>query len=164
MSKMTKMTKKQWESLRYPITLRELSEDEGGGWLATIPMLGEAGFAADGETPVEAVAELEKLRRALYDTVMQSGQPIPIPSDVTDEPRLPSGKWIMRTPPRLHAELQGAAKRNGLSFNAYCIHCLERGHAVQSIERAAVQALSKIDSLVQQVQRICGKVDDKIST
>src|SRR5687768_14751823 len=127
------ITREEWDSLRYPISLRELAEDEGGGWHAEIPMLGEGAFVGDGDTAEEAVTDLEDRRRGLYESVAASKRPIPLPVDLTDEFRLPSGKWVMRTSPLLHAELKAAAERSGLSFNAYCNHCLERGHAVISI-------------------------------
>jgi antitoxin HicB len=138
---MNKISKQDWDTLRYPISLRQLSDSEGGGWLATIPMLGQAAFTADGETAEEALQELEALRRDLYEDVLSSGQPIPIPQDVTEEIKLPSGKWIIRTSPSLHAELQEAAKSSGLSFNAYCNHMLERGHAAVSMHHAAQEAI-----------------------
>ena len=131
------VSRQEWESLRYPATLRQLSEEEGGGWLATIPLLGEAAFAADGDTAPEALENLEALRRELYEDVIAAGQPIPVPQDVTEEKSLPSGRWIIRTSPQLHAEMQEAAKAAGLSLNAYCNHVLERGHAVASMHRAA---------------------------
>lgn len=138
MKKMSKnVSRQEWEGLRYPVTLRQLSEEEGDGWLATIPLLGEGAFMADGETAAGAIESLESLRRELYDDVIASGQPIPIPQDVTEEKILPSGRWIMRTSPQLHAEMQEAAKAAGLSLNAYCNHVLERGHAVASMHRAA---------------------------
>lgn len=138
------ISKQNWDALRYPITLRQLSEEEGSGWLATIPMLGQAAFAADGETADEALQELEALRRDLYEDVVASGQPIPMPQDVTEEKKMPSGKWIMRTSPRFHAEMQEAARISGLSFNAYCNHVLERGHATLSMHRAAQEVMQVI--------------------
>ncbi len=140
------VSQQEWEALRYPVTLRQLSADEGGGWLATIPLLGEAAFTADGETAIDALESLEALRRDLYDDVIASGQPIPIPQDVTDEKNLPSGRWIMRTSPQLHAEIQEAAKAAGMSLNAYCNHALERGHAVGSMHRAAQEFVQVVAS------------------
>jgi antitoxin HicB len=145
---MNKISKQDWYALRYPISLRQLSDLEGGGWLAAIPMLGQAAFTADGETAEEALQELEALRRDLYEDVVSSGQPIPMPQDVTEETKLPSGKWIIRTLPSLHAELQEAAKSNGLSFNAYCNHMLERGHATASMHHAAQEA---IQTMVEEI-------------
>lgn len=36
MSKTT-LTRETWNDLRYPVSLRQLSEAEGGGWYASIP-------------------------------------------------------------------------------------------------------------------------------
>ena len=127
----------EWNALRYPVTLHQLSKEEGGGWLATIPQLGQAAFTADGETAAEALEALETLRRELYNEVVASGQPIPLPDADFDEKPLPSGKWLLRTSPRFHAELQEAAAASGLSFNAYYNYILERGHAALSMHRAA---------------------------
>jgi len=149
------ISKQDWDALRYPISLRQLSEEEGGGWLATIPMLGQAAFAADGETAEEALQELEALRRDLYADVVASGQPIPMPQDVTEERKLPSGKWIMRTSPHFHAEMQKAARVSGLSFNAYCNHVLERGHATLSMHRAAQEMVHVLaERMASQAARI----------
>lgn len=41
---------------RYPITLRPLTVEEGGGWLAEVPSL--PGCMSDGETPQEAVTNV----------------------------------------------------------------------------------------------------------
>lgn len=137
---MTRTTKKReispqdWAQLRYPITLQALAEEEGGGWLATIPMLGEGALMADGGTADEAVQRLESLRIDLYDQILGSGQPIPRPVDATDNPILPSGKWVIRTDPHLHAELQQAARDRGLSLNAYSNQCLNRGHMVTILQ------------------------------
>lgn len=138
------ITREQWDSLRYPIVVHQLSEEEGGGWLASIPMLGQAAFMADAETAEAAVKAVEDLRRDLYTDVIASGQPIPIPQDVTDEMKLPSGKWVMRTPACLHAELQEAAKANGVSFNAYCNLALERGHTVLSMKQVLHEIAGQI--------------------
>lgn len=138
------ISQEQWNALRYPVSLHQLSEEEGGGWLATIPLLGQAAFTADGETAAEALEELETLRRKLYEEVIASGQPIPLPHDTNDEKLLPSGKWLLRTSPRFHAELQEAATASGLSFNAYCNHVLERGHATLSMHRAAQEVLRSV--------------------
>lgn len=144
----------EWNALRYPVTVRQLSEEEGGGWLATIPLLGQAAFTADGATATEALEELEALRRDLYDEVIASGQPIPLPEGAAEEKALPSGKWLLRTSPRFHAELQEAAAASGLSFNAYCNHVLERGHATLSMHRAAQEV---IQASIQEAMRAVAK-------
>ncbi len=147
------MTKKHWDDLRYPVVLRQLSDAEGGGWLASIPMLGEAAFTADGDTPDEAISELEDLRRDLYDDVMRSGMIIPVPTDITDEPRLPSGKWMIRTTPELHQELIIAAESNSVSLNQYCVLMLQRGHMMASLDKAINAQVALAASKIQSTER-----------
>lgn len=49
-------------------------------------------------------------------------------SDTTTETewgdRPPSGRFVLRVPPELHAALRGAAGREGLSLNEYCVRQL----------------------------------------
>ena len=126
-----KMTQTEWNALRYPIELQQLSKEEGDGWMAWIPALGRGLFMVDANTPAEAIEELEQLRKSLYDTVIRSGQPVPLPSDITDEPQA-SGKWLQRASRRLHAELRAAAEKDGVSFNTYCESAMLRGHMMLS--------------------------------
>jgi predicted RNase H-like HicB family nuclease len=77
------LTRSQWNQLRYPIELQALSEEEGGGWFATIPLLGRATCAADGHSVEEVVTRLEEYRRSLYEVVMASPHPILLPAPVT---------------------------------------------------------------------------------
>lgn len=130
------LTQKQWNQLQYPINLRALTEEEGGGWFATIPLLGEATCAADGETVEEALANLEDYRRSLYEVVIACKTPIPFPTAVTEKPAKPAGKWLMRTSSELHQQLQKGASETGVSFNTYCIECLSRGFHAEAAENA----------------------------
>ena len=137
------ITRQEWNNLRYPVSLRQMPEDEGGYWLASIPLLGEGLFIADGETPQEALDALEDRRRRLYDRIVASGKPVPLPMEAAVPVEMPSGKWLQRASPQFHAELREAARKSNLSLNEYCNQCLQRGHAVQSMYSAAEQALSK---------------------
>ncbi len=139
MKNQKKITREEWDALRYPIELQELSAEEGGGWMAWIPLLGRGLFMVDSETAAEAIAELEELRRANYDLIVKSGRPIPHPDDVTDEPQA-SGKWLQRASRRLHAEMRIAAERDGVSFNTYCESAMLRGH----VQVAAEQAMNNL--------------------
>jgi antitoxin HicB len=47
-------------SLRYPVIVSPLSDEDGGGFLATVPDL--PGCMSDGETPAEAI---ENVRDAI---------------------------------------------------------------------------------------------------
>jgi antitoxin HicB len=64
-------------SLPYEITLRPLSEEEGGGWLASVPLL--QGCVTDGDTQAEALARIEELKHALLELAIEKGRAIPEP-------------------------------------------------------------------------------------
>lgn len=66
---------------KYKIVLWELSEDDGGGWFAEIPAL--KGCCSDGESPEEALRNLEKAKRAWLEAALEFGRQIPEP-DVLD--------------------------------------------------------------------------------
>ena len=138
------LTQNQWEDLQYPISLRALTESEGGGWFATIPLLGEATCAADGETVEEALANLEEYRRSLYEVVIASKHPIPLPTAVTEKEVKPAGKWLMRASSELHAKLQKGSEEAGVSFNTYCVECLSRGHDANAAENAVVRGIDNL--------------------
>jgi antitoxin HicB len=62
-------------SLRYDIHLEGLEE---GGYLATIPLL--KGCMSDGETPVEAVTNLEEAKTLWLEGAIELNIPIPEPT------------------------------------------------------------------------------------
>ncbi len=63
--------------LPYPILLTPLSDDDGGGWMASIPLL--FGCWADGETQAEALSELEVVKRLWLEVSLEANHSIPEP-------------------------------------------------------------------------------------
>ena len=61
----------------YRIELVPLSPDDGGGYLATIPLL--KGCQSDGRTPDEAIQHLREAQRAWLESALKHGDPIPLP-------------------------------------------------------------------------------------
>ncbi len=51
--------------LREGIHIRELPAADGGGWIASIPSLGEAAYVGDGDTPEAALANLMTCKREI---------------------------------------------------------------------------------------------------
>ena len=109
--------------LAYPITLRPLARDEGGGWLAEFPDL--PGCMADGATPEEAMQEAADAARSWIRTAKAHGDPIPSPSR-TDRSSY-SGRWVLRTPRTLHKRLADRAKAEGVSLNTLAVTLLAEG-------------------------------------
>ena len=66
------------KSEAYPVIVRPLAEDEGGGFLAEAPDL--PGCISDGATPVEALTNLQDAITCWIEAMRQAGRPIPPPS------------------------------------------------------------------------------------
>jgi predicted RNase H-like HicB family nuclease len=65
-------------SLRYPVLISPLSLEDGGGFLATVPDL--PGCMSDGETPQEALANVEDAIEGWIEAAQDIGRAIPEPS------------------------------------------------------------------------------------
>jgi antitoxin HicB len=105
----------------YPFTVRHLSDEEGGGYLAEAGDLN--GCIADGETIDEAVHNLQDAITSWIKTAQELGNPIPGPSDESKF----SGKWVVRTPKSIHHRLVELAKREGVSLNTLTVSLLAEG-------------------------------------
>jgi predicted HicB family RNase H-like nuclease len=116
--------------MRYPIEVFWSSEDEG--FIAIAPDL--PGASAWGKSEAEAINELRTVISLWIKAAKKAGNRVPKPSDRADVNY--SGKFLMRVPKRLHAELAHAAKAQGVSLNQYVLYVLTKGHGERS-RRAA---------------------------
>ena len=66
-----------FDPARYEVNLRPLSDDEGGGWLATIPAL--PGCTGDGETEIEAIEDVRLAALEWAHAATVDGDPVPAP-------------------------------------------------------------------------------------
>lgn len=64
--------------LRYPVVIEPLSEDDGGGFFATVPDL--PGSMSHGETPHEALISVHDAIAAWLELAEDMGRPIPEPT------------------------------------------------------------------------------------
>jgi antitoxin HicB len=94
----------------YPIEIRPLTVDEGGGFLATFPDL--PGCMADGETPEEAIADARGAFDCWMDAHITDGRPAPTPGIANA-----SGKFVQRLPRSIHSRLQHQAEAEGVCLN-----------------------------------------------
>lgn len=66
--------------LSYPVIVSPLSDQDGGGFAATVPDL--PGCMSDGETPEEAIANVRDAIDAWLEAARDAGRAIPAPSPV----------------------------------------------------------------------------------
>ena len=109
--------------MRYPITLRELTADEGGGWLAEVQDL--PGCVGDGDTREAAFADAEQAILEWVDAANTASRAVPEPSEPAHAAY--SGKWVQRVPKSLHAQLADRAKREGVSINQLVLAYVAEG-------------------------------------
>ncbi len=105
---------------QYEIKIRRLAEDEGGGWLAEIPIL--PGCVSDGETVEEAVKNVEDAKKCWIETALELGRGVPEPSDAQY-----SGQLRVRMPKSLHKVLSEKAKEENVSLNQLIVYHLSKG-------------------------------------
>ncbi|NCC25383.1 MAG: type II toxin-antitoxin system HicB family antitoxin [Deltaproteobacteria bacterium] len=92
--------------------VRPLSEEDGGGWLVTFPDL--PGCMADGSSIAEAVSEAADAERSWLET----RKALRVPEA--------SGRFVLRLPKTLHADLGLRAKQEGVSMNTLAVAVLAR--------------------------------------
>lgn len=117
-------------NLHYEIRVKRLTEDEGGGWFAQIPLL--PGCMADGETAAEAITNLGNAKIGWIETCWELGRLVPEPGDDGY-----SGQLRLRMPKSLHRELTDLAKAEKVSLNQYINYQLAKG-----IGRVAAKPIS----------------------
>jgi len=105
----------------YPITIRRLSAEEGGGYLAEV--LDLPGCMSDGDSITEAIANVAEAVEVWIDGAREEGHPIPNPADIDHY----SGKWVQRVPKSLHYALAQRAKAEGVSLNQLVLSLIARG-------------------------------------
>ncbi len=109
---------------KYPIEVFWSGEDEG--YIAVVPDL--PGCNAWGKTEADAIREAHDAMAAWIKAARSMKRAIPKSSRPADDLAY-SGKFLMRVPRRLHAEMARAAKAQGVSLNQYVLYLLTTRHA-----------------------------------
>jgi len=105
---------------KYPIEVRPLADEDGGGWLATFPDL--PGCMGDGDTPEHAIIDGYAAAQAWLAVAAEHGDPIPAPGTGGE-----SGKFVARVPRSLHTRLAARAEQEGVSMNTLVVSMLSEG-------------------------------------
>lgn len=99
----------------YPFTIRQLSPEEGGGYLIEFSDL--PGCISDGDTIEEAIDNGYDAVKCWLEAAKASGRKIPKPNAFDNQ----SGKWVQRVPKSLHSRLVARARQEGVSLNTLII-------------------------------------------
>jgi len=156
-------------SLNYPVEIVKIPSDEGGGYMATIPLLGRNVFVGDGETIEEALKNLEFVKEEWFKTYLERGHEIPLPEEVGE--RDYSGKFIIRVSPALHRQLAKTARKSNQSLNQYLVQILSSASSVEDVKSHIDDQLNLLcdrinasyDTLSNQIQ-MRFKIDQKPSS
>lgn len=112
---------------QYSVVCQWSDDDEG--YIALVPEL--RGLSAFGETPSEALKELEIAKEAYIGVFEEDGCDLPEPKKLPDF----SGQLRIRLPKSLHAELSRAAERDGVSLNTYIVSLLSDQNRVAGLQK-----------------------------
>ena len=122
-------------SLDYPVEIRRLSEEDGGGYIACIPYLGRWMFTAAGDTIEEALQTLEEVKRDHFERLLSEGKEIPLPPPVDADEHY-SGRFLVRIPRHLHRRLAQLAELEGCSLNQYVTSLLAEASTIKWLEKS----------------------------
>ncbi|MBD3386511.1 toxin-antitoxin system HicB family antitoxin [candidate division KSB1 bacterium] len=146
--------KKQLETcmkMNYPIEISKIPDDEGGGYMASIPQLGKYAFRGDGENIEEAIRDLNEVKKHLFASYIAKGISIPPPK--TEEEKDFSGRFVLRIPAELHRFLALEAKKNGSTLNQYCLYLLTRKSYLYSIQEEVSKIKDDISSVFEYIKK-----------
>lgn len=107
-------TIEEYLELPYQIVLVRDQDEEGHcGWVAEVEEL--PGCLSQGASPEEAAARIRDAMRGWLSVALEDGREIPQPRSHPSH----SGRFIIRMPRSLHAELARAAEQEGVSLNQF---------------------------------------------
>ncbi|HLA36237.1 MAG TPA: type II toxin-antitoxin system HicB family antitoxin [Rhodocyclaceae bacterium] len=113
------------DAKKYPVEIRPLAKEDGGGWLATFPDL--PGCMGDGETPEAAIEDGYAAAESWLAVAHECGDPIPAPGSGNE-----SGRFVTRLPRSLHTRLAARADQEGVSMNTLVVSLIAEGIGARS--------------------------------
>lgn len=119
--------------------------DEDDGYIAAIPEL--PGVSAFGETPEDAVKEIELAKNAMLRVYEEDGCKLPEPETL----KVYSGQTRIRIEKSLHAALSQEAKSEGVSLNAHISNLLENRHILVGFDKRLSAIENKLNSVESMV-------------
>jgi predicted HicB family RNase H-like nuclease len=136
--------------LDYDIMVTRIEDDDQIAYKALSVDLDPLSFYGVGSTKAEAIKSFERTKNNLFRYYVSEGIPIPEPTRAVDS--LPSGKFVVRTSPSLHAKLAREADRNGQSLNQY----------VNSLFQTQLTGVGLLQSLEDRLDAVVSRCENRI--
>ncbi len=127
--------------LKFDVILRQIDDEDGTFFQATIQELDSRAFYGSGNTPQEALDSLNETKAGLFAYYLENGYPIPEPAPIEEQP---SGRFVLRVSPSLHSRLISLARKQGQSLNGYVSSILDQYATAQDIVAAVAQEISQM--------------------
>lgn len=109
----------EYLELPYRIALTRDQDDEGNeGWVAEVEEL--PGCLSQGSTAEEAIANVLDAMQGWISVALEDGEEIPGPRAAATH----SGRFLLRLPRSLHADLAREAEHEGVSLNFFAASAL----------------------------------------
>lgn len=125
------------EYLRKPYSRILIPDEESGTFSAEV--LEFPGCVAQGDTPQEAYANLERAAEGWVQAALDLGQPIPPPSISQGY----GGKIALRLPRSLHRRAVSLAERDGTSLNQFLVMAIAERVGTENIYAQMTQRLEQ---------------------
>jgi predicted RNase H-like HicB family nuclease len=114
--------------------------DEDECFVATVPEFPYlSGF---GETPEEAVVDIQGVLETVIDAMVADGTSPPEPKKLVHQNF--SGQTRLRLPKSLHAKLANDAEEDNVSLNTYMVSLLSQEHSVAQVYKETIRDLEAI--------------------
>jgi len=137
-------------NLPWEIKIKRIPEEEGGGWVASIPLLGEWTCIGDGDTREEALKELDERLKKIIKDYLKKGIEIPEPKEEEEKNKEYSGRILLRIPAQLHYILAKQAELNKMSLNSYLVYLLSLNLGLDFITKQLNKINDKISKLFKE--------------
>ena len=112
---------KKFDSVEYPIELRQIMDHDQKIWVAEHPDL--PGCITHGNSKEEALLNLEDAKKGYIYNRIADGRTVP-PPDSTKGIEKFSGKFVVRLPRELHCRITKMAEFNNVSLNQQVLYML----------------------------------------
>ncbi|HEV2981047.1 MAG TPA: sigma-70 family RNA polymerase sigma factor, partial [Solirubrobacteraceae bacterium] len=129
--------------LPYSVAVQAEREGDESRWTASVEEL--PGCAAQGRTPDEAVELLRGAMESWIEAALAQRREIPLPGDAAKQKTSSShsGRFLVRMPAALHAQLAQAAEREHLSLNRFITKILTASTSPQTVTQQHAASVAK---------------------